>query len=171
MSAISQLPIYAAVAMWLAGVVGADAQMPKGDTTIHLGLDTAADLIQPEQIPHIAGHDDLTLILHENGTISERHTWGAGSIKRDVNSSGKLGGSVTPISSWHVKSSNVLERRQSFPQNTRTWRVTIAGSSCKLDVIDTLRPGFTTHTFTRASNGKIGYFANYRVTGTACSIQ
>jgi hypothetical protein len=139
-------------------------------------LGTASDMIQPEQMPNIAGQDDITLTLHSGGSITEQHTWGGrqlgkGSTQRNVNSLGKLGGSITSIASWHVKSSNILERLQNFPQNTRIWRVTISGSSCQLDVIDKLKPGFRTYSFVRSRDGTIAYFTNYKVTGTSCSIR
>jgi hypothetical protein len=144
------------------------------DTVIQLSLDTAMDMVQPEQMSNLAGHDDITLALHSDGSITEQqtsaaHQRGKGSTQRNIDSSGRLGGSMA--SSWHVKSSNVLERFRNFQQNTRTWRVTVAGSSCRLDVIDKLKPGFGTYSFPRTRDGTIAYFTNYRVTGTSCSIR
>jgi hypothetical protein len=153
-----------------------DASAQNGETIIRLGLDTASDMVRPEQMPNLTGHDDITLTLHPGGSISEQHSWGGHqlgkpSTQRSADSSGRLGGSITPMSSWHVRSSNVLERLQNFPQNTRIWRVTIAGSSCRLNVLDTLKPGYRAYSFVRSRDGTIAYFTNYKVTGTSCSIR
>lgn len=172
---MSRLKTIPTVAFLLAASVSIALAQSGSDTVIHFTFDTASDLVAPEHMPNISGHDDGTLTLHQGGSISEQYSFSGhqsgsnGSTQQNRDRSGRLGGSLTP--SWHVKSSSVLERYQSFPQNTRIWRVTIAGSSCRLDVIDKLKPGFKTYTFPRSRDGTIAYFANYRVTGTACSIR
>jgi hypothetical protein len=94
---------------------------------------------------------------------------------REYRSDKKLGRTFVGASQhgsqvWHVQSSTSLRRVQSFAQNIRTMTVTITGSSCHLSVVDKLKPGFNLYTFPRASNGQTGYFTNYRVVGTSCSI-
>ena len=72
---------------------------------------------------------------------------------------------------WHVVSKDTLERIQHDPQSTRTMIVTLTSpTTCRLDVRDELKPGFSDYAFLRISTHTMGYFSSYRVTGTSCTI-
>ena len=46
----------------------------------------------------------------------------------------------------------------------------LPGNTCRLDVVDHLKPSFSEYAFLRISTHTIGYFSAYRVTRTSCTI-
>jgi hypothetical protein len=145
-----------------------------GQTVITLGIDFASDLVQPEHIPNIRSHSTTVITLDRGGQVTETTQATAGSYRREFHGEGKLGAARTGRYGpqvWHVQSQDTLTRTGEFPQNIRTMTITISGQSCRLSVTDRLKPGFKLYTFPRTSTGEIGYFTNYRVVGTTCSIR
>src|SRR5436309_836041 len=104
---------------------GITAEAQNKDTSIHLGFDWTMDKVRPIPKPGLSGGDEVWLTLHPNGSLDERHAWGG----RIDTGAAKLGGALSTISSWHVRSANILERFQSFPNNTRSWRISVEGGS------------------------------------------
>jgi hypothetical protein len=147
---------------------GITAEAQNSDTKIHLGFDLSMDQVSPTSHP-VNSSDEVWLTLHTNGSIEERHSWGG----ETDNHGARLGRAINAIASWHVRSSNIIERFQSFPNNTRSWQVSVDGASCKLSVVDKLRPGKREYTFPTPGTHPLvyHYFENYRVTRTFCTIQ
>jgi len=46
----------------------------------------------------------------------------------------------------------------------------LPGNTCRLEVVDQLKPGFSEYAFLRISTHTIGYFPTYRVMRTSCTI-
>ena len=80
-------------------------------------------------------------------------------------------GDDAAYASWRVAPDGRLVRVQNDPQSTRTMTVTLLpGNSCRLEVVDQLKPDFSEYAFLRISTHTIGYFSTYRVTRTFCTI-
>ena len=43
-------------------------------------------------------------------------------------------------------------------------------TTCRLDIRDELKPGFSDYAFLRITTHTMGYISSYRVTGTSCAI-
>ena len=86
----------------------------------------------------------------------------------------ELSGTEQPgtYASWRVESNTRLVRTQRDPQSTRTMTVRLMSpTTCHLDVVDTLNPGFSEYAFLRISTHTLGYFSTYKVTQTSCTIR
>jgi hypothetical protein len=152
--------------------------MAAGDTVIHVTFDSTMDMVEPIAMPNLISRFEKTVVLKADGTVGEIMNFGgppsgvggAPALSRDevqVHKLGRVGGG----SGWRVKGPNVLIKYFSFPQNTRTSTITVSGSSCKYEVVETLKPGFSTYTYPRSDTGKIAYFTNVKIAATSCSIQ
>jgi hypothetical protein len=73
---------------------------------------------------------------------------------------------------WRSLPNGKLRRVQRDPQSTRTMTVTLlANNTCRLDVVDRLKPGFTEYEFLRISDHTMAFFSTYRVVDTSCRIR
>jgi hypothetical protein len=143
------------------------------ETTIDLTYDSVMDMVRPEVHPGIAVHHNLKIVLSGNNKVSESRNRNTKSYS-DSNSAMQVlssSGDDTSYSTWRVSPGNRLIRLQHDPQSTRTMTVTlVSGNSCHLEVVDHLKPGFQEYAFLRISVHALGYFTNYHVTSTSCSI-
>jgi hypothetical protein len=152
--------------------------MAAGDTVIHVTFDSTMDMVEPIVMLNLVSRFEKTVVLKADGTVGEIMNYGGTQSSvgggptpsRDEVQVRKLG-RVAGGSGWRVKGANVLVKYFSFPQNTRTSTITVSGSSCKYDVVETLKPGFSTYTYPRSDTGKIAYFKNVRIAATSCSIE
>jgi hypothetical protein len=145
----------------------------EGRTVIDLTYDSVMDMVRPEQHPGIAVHHNLQVILSGRNNVSEKRDRSTGS-KSDNNAMQQVLGSSGEAGSyaaWRVVSKDRLLRVQHDPQSTRTMTVTMTSpTTCRLDIKDELKPGYTEHAFLRIAQHSLGYFSSYRVTGTSCTI-
>jgi hypothetical protein len=143
------------------------------ETTIDLTYDSVMDMVRPEVHPGIAVHHNLKIVLSGNNKVSESRNRNTKNYS-DSNSAMQVlssSGDDTSYSTWRVAPGNRLIRLQHDPQSTRTMTVTlVSGNSCHLEVVDHLKPGFQEYAFLRISVHALGYFTNYHVTSTSCSI-
>ncbi len=141
---------------------------------IDLTYDSVMDMVRPETHPGIAVHHNLQITLSYRNKVAEsrdRSTRNASDANpmRQVLGGGNDAGAYAV---WHVVSKDTLERIQQDPQSTRTMIVTLTSpTTCRLDVRDELKPGFGDYAFLRITTHTMGYFSNYRVTGTTCTIR
>ena len=144
-----------------------------GTTVINLTYDSIMDMVRPEAHPGIAVHHNLQIRLSGRNNVAEsrdRSTRNASdsNAMRQVLGGGNDAGTYA---AWRVVSKDKLERIQHDPQSTRTMIVTLTSpTTCRLDVRDQLKPGFSEYAFLRISTHTIGYFSSYRVAGTTCAI-
>ncbi len=47
----------------------------------------------------------------------------------------------------------------------------LTDDTCRLDVVDHLKPGFTEYEFLRISTHTMAFFSTYRVASTSCKIR
>jgi hypothetical protein len=142
-------------------------------TVIDLTYDSAMDMVRPEVHPGIVVHHNLQVTLSDRNKVSETrdrstHKFSDNNgMKQVLGSSGDAGN----YASWHVVGKDQLIRVEHDPQSTRTMTVTLTSpTTCRLEVTDALRSGFSEYAFLRISTHSLGYFSTYRVTGTSCTI-
>jgi hypothetical protein len=143
------------------------------NTVIELTYDSVMDMVRPEVHPGIAVHHNLQITVSGGGNLSEGRNRSAGPYQ-DRNAMMQVlssSGDDAAYASWRVAPDGRLVRIQNDPQSTRTMTVTLLpGNTCRLDVVDQLKPGFSEYAFLRISTHTIGYFSTYRVTRTSCAI-
>ncbi len=160
------------VASALSAIFGV-AATAAANTLIDLTYDSVMDMVRPEVHPGIAVHHNLQITLAGGGSLAEARNRSAGPFQ-DQNAMVQVLGSSGDegaYASWHIASDGRFVRVQDDPQSTRTMTVTLLpGNTCRLDVVDQLRPGFSEYAFLRISTHTVGYFSTYRVVGTSCTI-
>jgi len=142
------------------------------DTVIDLTYDSVMDMVHPEVHPGIAVHHNLQISLAGGGSLAEARNRSAAPFQDQNGMVQVLGssGDEGAYASWHFASDDRLVRVQDDPQSTRTMTVTLLpDNTCRLDVVDQLRPGFSEYAFLRISTHTIGYFSTYRVIRTSCT--
>ena len=152
-------------------LIAANPVFAGGTTVIDLTCDSVMDMVRPEVHPGIAVHHNLQVTLSDRNKVAEtrdRSTKNASdrNAMRQV-----LGGAndAGTYAVWHVVSKDTLERIQHDPQSTRKMIVTLTSpTTCRLDIRDELKPGFSDYAFLRITTHTMGYFSSYRVTGTSC---
>jgi hypothetical protein len=164
---------------WLVSVItgltalGALPGHAAANTVIDLTYDSLMDMVRPEVHPGIAVHHNLQITVSGGGDLSEGRNRSAGPYQ-DRNAMGQVlssSGDDAAYASWRVAPDGRFVRVQNDPQSTRTMTVTLLpGNSCRLEVVDQLKPGFSEYAFLRISTHTIGYFSTYRVTHASCAI-
>jgi len=143
-------------------------------TVIDLTYDSLMDMVRPEVHPGIAVHHNLQVTISGGGGVAEQRDRSARQY-RDQNAMTQVlssAGDEGTYAAWRIASDGRLIRTQDDPQSMRTMTVTLLpGNTCRLDVIDQLKPGFAEYAFLRISTHTIGYFSSYRVTRTTCTIR
>jgi hypothetical protein len=141
---------------------------------IDLTYDSLMDMVRPERHPDIQVHHVLHVTVSPNSGLSEQRNR---STKQyyDRNAMAQVldsTGDDTTYASWRAAPNGTLVREQNDPQSTRTMTVTLLpDDTCRLDVIDHLKPGFTEYEFLRISSHTMGFFSSYRVVSTSCKIR
>jgi len=152
---------------------GALPGIAAANTVIDLTYDSVMDMVRPEVHPGIAVHHNLQITVSGGGNLSEGRNRSAGPYQ-DRNAMGQVlssSGDDAAYASWQTAADGRLVRVQNDPQSTRTMTVTLLpGNTCRLEVVDQLKPGFSEYAFLRISTHTIGYFSTYRVTRTSCAI-
>jgi len=160
------------VALTLFVVLGSTAAA-SADTVIDLTYDSVMDMVRPEVHPHIVVHHNLHVTI-SGGNLSEHRDRSAKKYS-DKNAMGQVlssSGDDQAYASWKVAPDGRLVRIEEDPQSTRTMTVTLQpGNTCRLEVVDQLKPGFTEWELLRISNHQMGFFVNYRITGTSCAVR
>ena len=143
------------------------------NTVIDLTYDSVMDMVRPEVHPNIAVHHNLQITVSGANNLVEARNRSSGPL-RDQNAMVQVLGSSgdeSTYASWQVAPDGRLVRIQNDPQSTRTMTVTLLpGNTCRLDVMDQLKPGFSEYAFLRISTHTFGYFSTYRVVRTSCTI-
>jgi hypothetical protein len=141
---------------------------------IDLTYDSLMDMVRPEARPNIRVHHNLHVTVSRDSGLSEqrnrntRQYYDKNAMAQVLDSTGD----DSTYASWHTAADGTLVREQSDPQSTRTMTVTLLPSdTCRLDVVDHLKPGFTEYEFLRISSHTMAFFSSYRVTGTSCKIR
>jgi hypothetical protein len=118
-------------------------------------------------------HHNLQVTVSGGGNLSEGRNRSAGPYQ-DRNAMMQVlssSGDDAAYASWRTAPDGGLVRVQNDPQSTRTMTVTLLpGNTCRLEVVDQLKPGFSEYAFLRISTHTVGYFSTYRVTRTSCAI-
>ena len=141
---------------------------------IDLTYDSLMDMVRPEVRPNIRVHHNLHVTVAGGSGLSEQRNRNTKQYY-DKNAMAQVldsTGDDSTYASWHTASDGTLVREQSDPQSTRTMTVTLLpDNTCRLDVVDRLKPGFTEYEFLRISSHTMGFFSSYRVTSTNCKIR
>jgi hypothetical protein len=142
-----------------------------GQINIDLTYESVMDLVRPISRAGISVHHNLNVTLNGN-KLSEARDRSTGRYF-DKNATVQERGSTDPYQVvWRVVDQQHLVRTQAFPQSVRTMTVTLnPDNTCRLDVVDQLKPGFQEYAFLRISVHELGYFSSYRVVGTTCAIR
>jgi hypothetical protein len=143
------------------------------NTLIDLSYDSVMDMVRPEVHTGIVVHHNLQITVTGAGNLAEARNRSTGPFQ-DQNSMIQVLGSSSDESayaSWQVAADGRLVRVQNDPQSTRTMTVTLLpGNTCRLEIVDQLKPGFNEYAFLRISTHTIGYFSTYRVIRTSCTL-
>jgi hypothetical protein len=161
------------LAAMLFPAVGLVASQAAAQTVIDLTYDSVMDMVRPEQHPGIAVHHNLQ-IAFAGQNVAENRDRNARQFSDRNAMVQELGGTEQSgtYASWRIESNTRLVRTQRDPQSTRTMTVTLTSpTTCHLDVVDTLNPGFSEYAFLRISTHTLGYFSSYRVIDTSCAIR
>lgn len=148
----------------------------RADTPAELLLtyDAVMDMVRPQVIPNLHVHHNLKVTISRQGDLFEHRNRNAGSLA-DSNQTLQILGSTgdeEAYAQWQVAPDGRLVRLQHDPQSTRTMTVTLLpDGTCRLDIVDELKPGFTEYAFLRISTHKLGYFSSYRVVKTSCTMR
>jgi len=156
------------VVLRLAGPALAD-----GQTVIDLTYDSLMDMVRPEVHPGIRVHHTLQVTLSEHNKIDENSSRAAAGHSDSKATEHVLGssGDAGSYAVWRVAAKDQLVRIERDPQSTRTMTVTLTSpTSCRLEVRDELKPGFSEYAFSRISQHSLAYFSNYRVVDASCAI-
>ena len=152
----------------------AAAPAPGADQfVIDLTYDSVMDMVRPEVHPDIHVHHNLHITVANGGAVEKRNR----DTKQyfDKNAMAQVlesEGDDTTYASWHTAPDGTLVREENDPQSTRTMTVTLLpDNTCRLDIVDRLKPGFTEYEFLRISSHTMGFFSTYRVVSTTCRIR
>ena len=152
---------------------GALSGIAAANTVIDLAYDSVMDMVRPEVHPGIAVHHNLQITVSGGGNLAEGRNRSAGPYQ-DRNAMTQVLSSSdddAAYASWRTAPDGRLVRIQNDPQSTRTMTVSLLpGNTCRLEVVDQLKPGFSEYAFLRISTHTIGYFSTYRVTRTSCTL-
>jgi hypothetical protein len=141
---------------------------------IDLTYDSLMNMVRPEVRPNIRVHHNLHVTVSRDSGLSEQRNR---STKQyyDQNAMAQVldsQGDDSTYASWRTAPNGTLVRDQNDPQSTRTMTVTLLpDGTCRLDVVDHLKPGFTEYEFLRISSHTMGFFSSYRVVSTSCKIR
>jgi hypothetical protein len=139
---------------------------------IDLTYDSLMDMVRPEVRPDIRVHHNLRVTVANGGAVEKRNR----NTKQyfDQNAMAQVldsRGDDSTYASWRTAPDGTLVREQSDPQSTRTMTVTLLpDNTCRLDVVDHLKPGFSEYEFLRIASHTMGFFSSYRVVSTSCKI-
>ena len=140
---------------------------------IDLTYDSVMDMVRPEVHQNIRVHHNLHITVAGGSGLSEMRNRSTGSYY-DQNAMAQVldsTGDETTYASWKTAADGTLVRVQEDPQSTRTMTVTLLpGNTCRLEVVDRLKPGFTEYEFLRISSRTMGFFSTYRVVSTNCKV-
>lgn len=143
-------------------------------SVIDLTYDSVMDMVRPEVRPNIRVHHNLHVTVSRDSGLSEQRNRNAKQYY-DQNAMAQVldsRGDDSTYASWHTAADGTLVREQSDPQSTRTMTVTLLpDNTCRLDVVDRLKPGFTEYEFLRITSHTMGFFSTYRVVSTSCKIR
>ncbi len=158
-------------------VLGSLAATPAQSTSqfvIDLTYDSVMDMVRPEVRPNIRVHHNLHVTVSRDNGLSEKRNR---STKQyyDQNAMAQVldsRGDDSTYASWHTAPDGTLVREQNDPQSTRTMTVTLLpDNTCRLEVVDRLKPGFAEYEFLRITSHTMGFFSTYRVVSTTCKIR
>lgn len=157
--------------------LGSLAAAPAPSTSqfvIDLTYESVMDMVRPEVRPNIRVRHNLHVtVARDNGLSEQRNR----STKQyyDQNAMAQVldsRGDDSTYASWRTAPDGTLVREQNDRQSTRTMTVTLLpDNTCRLDVVDRLKPGFTEYEFLRITSHSMGSFSTYRVVGTTCKIR
>ncbi|HEX4111703.1 MAG TPA: hypothetical protein VH020_04140 [Stellaceae bacterium] len=143
--------------------------------TIDLTYDSVMDMVRPEAIPDVKVHHNLHLAVGADGGVSEhrnRNTDRYGDRNRSRQEELNDLPDEANYVSWRKAADGTLVREENDPQSVRTMIVTLLpGNTCRLEVADRLKPGFTEYEFLRIKTHTMGFYSNYRVFATSCRIR
>lgn len=159
--------------MLTAGSLPATPWRAADTAAISLSYAAVMDMVRPEAHRGIVVHHALRVTVSDHGNLSEnraRSTRHYSDQNRALQVLGSTGDQST-YTSWQVAPDGRLMRIRNDPQSTRTVTVTLmSGRTCRLEVADRLKAGFTEYAFLRISTHSIGYFSSYKVTRTSCTM-
>jgi len=142
-------------------------------TRIDLTYDSVMDMVRPENHPGIKVHHNLHIRVANGDILAARRDRRTGHYA-DRNATMQVledtGEDASGVH-WRVASNGTLVREQNFAQSTRTMTVTfLPGHTCRLDVVDRLKPGFKEYEFLRLKVHEMGYYSSYTVIATSCRL-
>ena len=141
---------------------------------IDLAYDSLMNMVRPEVRPNIRVHHNLHVTVSRGSDLAETRNRSAGPYL-DKNAMAQVldsRGDDTTYASWRTAPDGTFVREQNDPQSTRTMTVTVLpDNTCRLDVVDRLKPGFTEYEFLRISSHAMAFFSSYCVVSTSCKIR
>lgn len=164
------------VGLWLAALVlSASTARAAPPMSIDMTYDSVMDMIRPVQMPNLTVHHNVHIDIAADGSVHERRNRNARRYS-DRNASRQEEMNSAPdeanYASWRTGPNGTLVRIENDPQSVRTITVTFPiGGGCNIDVVDQLKPGFTEYEFLRISTHTMGFFSNYHVFATSCSLR
>lgn len=139
---------------------------------IDLSYVATMDMVSPESLPGLRVNHNLRIRVN-GGILSEHRDRNIGpyadknAMAQDIEERGEREDGV----SWRIVKDGTLVRVQDFPQSTRTMTVTLyPDQTCRLNVVEQLKPGFTEYKFLRIKVHEMAYYTNYVIVSTSCRI-
>jgi hypothetical protein len=167
-------PIARTLAVTIALLVSTASAQAADRFVIDLTYDSLMDMVRPESHPNIRVHHVLHVTVSRNSGLSEQRNRSTGPYV-DRNAMAQVldsRGDDTTYASWRTAPDGTLVREQNDPQSTRTVTVTLLpDNTCRLEVVDHLKPGFAEYEFLRISTHSMAFFSSYRVMSTSCKIR
>ena len=167
-------PTWSILGAGLVALLATSATYADQPITIDLTYDSTLDMVRPENLPGLHVHHNLHIQINDPGILSERRNRNIGpyadknAMAQDIQESGEHADGV----SWKVASDGTLIRKQDFPQSTRTMTVTLLPDrTCRLNVVERLKPGFSEYEFLRIKVHEMAYYRNFAIVATSCRIR
>ena len=127
--------------------------------------------LRPDPYKGIVLRQTIVATLTSDGRVEETTVRRAGQTADTRQTNRDLGAKPPAGISWSVAGADRIVRTVETPQNIMIATVTVDGTTCKLDIKYSLKPGFKDYMFRRITDNSWAYFTEPMVQSTICSIR
>jgi hypothetical protein len=145
-----------AIAVFLPAAAFAEAQ-------INVRVEFSNYRVSPEPGP-THNHVDFVFTLRDDGTVGQEFQE-HGRMARHMSTDSKLGQNM------HVANGNTLVRKLDFKDHVNTLTIAVSGNSCHASMTNTLKPGFETFAARSTQYGNTGFYRDWHMTSSTCTIR
>jgi hypothetical protein len=119
--------------------------------------------VSPEPGP-THNHVDFVFTLRDDGTVGQEFQE-HGRMARHMSTDSKLGQNM------HVANGNTLVRKLDFKDHVNILTIAVSGNSCRASMTNTLKPGFEAFAARSTQYGDTGFYRDWHMTSSTCTIR